>query len=695
MLLRTRISLIAAVALPVVVAAIAVPAVLLRQERGERIAELQLSEQRAEVMRVLEVAARPLSALLLSASSDDTLRASLAQRDADALQRRLALQLPSDAGAQDLRLQVIGRGDQLLAAAPGGRSGEPMISTDALFRDLTQGQEVIGIAVSSPDGALRLVSALRLEAALLAAAVPLEPALRRIAEALRAEVLLADLDGRPLSAQEAPAWQLLSAAGAHRTATPFVIDRDRGEVVVVPTELRSPSGLPLARLIVVRDATAEARRRQVVTLLALTVLVGVILLTGFVMYRTMRAALDPLTGLSGALRAVAAGDTFASISMPDRRDEVGEIARAFEALRSSGIALDRHETRERLSRQRDIAVMSATIARLAKVLEDSEREEAAGLLRRVESGTTAGGAVLATALERMADGVLLRQNRLSALLEERTRDLAAVREALEQRVLFDRMVEELEVARRLQLSSLPTEFPSRPAFRLHAAMRPAKEVGGDFYDFMMLDEHRLVLMVGDASGKGVAGAIFVAMTRSLLHAAVARGASPGEALAQANDTLAVDNPSMMFATAFVGILDCRSGVLRYANAGHNPPRVLRQDGEEAPIHGHGAQGIALGIVEDFVFDEHEAAIAPGDTLLLFSDGVTEAQRPGGELFGDERLSATLVAAANAAAADPTIIVEHIAQAVDAFAAEEPQADDITLLCLSYRLRDTSGQAAAA
>lgn len=695
MLLRTRISLIAAVALPVVVAAIAVPAVLLLQERGERIAELQLSEQRAEVMRVLEVAARPLSALLLSASSDDTLRASLAQRDADALQRRLALQLPSDAGAQDLRLQVIGRGDQLLAAAPGGRSGEPMISTDALFRDLTQGQEVIGIAVSSPDGALRLVSALRLEAALLAAAVPLEPALRRIAEALRAEVLLADLDGRPLSAQEAPAWQLLSAAGAHRTATPFVIDRDRGEVVVVPTELRSPSGLPLARLIVVRDATAEARRRQVVTLLALTVLVGVILLTGFVMYRTMRAALDPLTGLSGALRAVAAGDTFASISMPDRRDEVGEIARAFEALRSSGIALDRHETRERLSRQRDIAVMSATIARLAKVLEDSEREEAAGLLRRVESGTTAGGAVLATALERMADGVLLRQNRLSALLEERTRDLAAVREALEQRVLFDRMVEELEVARRLQLSSLPTEFPSRPAFRLHAAMRPAKEVGGDFYDFMMLDEHRLVLMVGDASGKGVAGAIFVAMTRSLLHAAVARGASPGEALAQANDTLAVDNPSMMFATAFVGILDCRSGVLRYANAGHNPPRVLRQDGAEAPIHGHGAQGIALGIVEDFVFDEHEAAIAPGDTLLLFSDGVTEAQRPGGELFGDERLSATLAAAANAAAADPTIIVEHIAQAVDAFAAEEPQADDITLLCLSYRLRDTSGQAAAA
>lgn len=695
MLLRTRISLIAAVALPVVVAAIAVPAVLLLQERGERIAELQLSEQRAEVMRVLEVAARPLSALLLSASSDDTLRASLAQRDADALQRRLALQLPSDAGAQDLRLQVIGRGDQLLAAAPGGRSGEPMISTDALFRDLTQGQEVIGIAVSSPDGALRLVSALRLEAALLAAAVPLEPALRRIAEALRAEVLLADLDGRPLSAQEAPAWQLLSAAGAHRTATPFVIDRDRGEVVVVPTELRSPSGLPLARLIVVRDATAEARRRQVVTLLALTVLVGVILLTGFVMYRTMRAALDPLTGLSGALRAVAAGDTFASISMPDRRDEVGEIARAFEALRSSGIALDRHETRERLSRQRGIAVMSATIARLAKVLEDSEREEAAGLLRRVESGTTAGGAVLATALERMADGVLLRQNRLSALLEERTRDLAAVREALEQRVLFDRMVEELEVARRLQLSSLPTEFPSRPAFRLHAAMRPAKEVGGDFYDFMMLDEHRLVLMVGDASGKGVAGAIFVAMTRSLLHAAVARGASPGEALAQANDTLAVDNPSMMFATAFVGILDCRSGVLRYANAGHNPPRVLRQDGAEAPIHGHGAQGIALGIVEDFVFDEHEAAIAPGDTLLLFSDGVTEAQRPGGELFGDERLSATLAAAANAAAADPTIIVEHIAQAVDAFAAEEPQADDITLLCLSYRLRDTSGQAAVA
>ena len=692
MLLRTRISLIAAAALPVMVAAIALPALLLLEERGERVTELMLSEQRAEVTRLIEVAAHPLAALVRSVATDDGLRASLARRDTDALQHQLGRQLSPENALAGVRIEVIGRGDQLLAAAPGGRSGDPMSSSNMLFAELAPGRDVTGIEASPQDGTLRLVSIFRLESALVAAAAPLEPELRQIATALRAEVLIMGPDGRPLNAPDAPAWRMLAAAGARDIRAPITIDGDRGTILVVPTDLRSVGGRPVARLMVLRDVTADARRRQLVTLLAVTVLVSVILLTGFIMYRTMRAALDPLTDLAGALRAVAAGDTFANISLPERGDEVGEIARAFEALRSSGIVLDRHEIRERLSRQRDIAVMTATLARLAEVLEHSEREETASLLRRIESGTGAGGAVVATALERMADGMLLRQQRLATLLEERTRDLAAVREALEQRVLFDRMVEELEVARRLQLSSLPTEFPSRPAFQLHAAMRPAKEVGGDFYDVLMLDEHRIAVMVGDASGKGVAGAIFVAMTRSLLHAAVARGASPGEALAQANDTLAVDNPSMMFATAFVGIFDCSSGVLAYANAGHNAPRVLRQGREEAAIHGLGAQGIALGVMEDFVFDEHEMSLAPGDTLLLFSDGVTEAQRACGTLFGDERLSAALLSAARL---EPIVIVERIIQAVDAFASEEPQADDITLLCLSYREQQTAGRVTAA
>ena len=140
----------------------------------------------------------------------------------------------------------------------------------------------------------------------------------------------------------------------------------------------------------------------------------------------------------------------------------------------------------------------------------------------------------------MVESVLNRHTRLEALLAERTRDLDTVRQALDQRVLLERMVQELEVARRLQLEDLPSVFPVSSSFGMHAAMWPAKEVGGDFYDVMRLPDGGLAVMVGDASGKGVAAAIFVAMTRSLLRAAMSRGASPAEALFQANSALAAD-----------------------------------------------------------------------------------------------------------------------------------------------------------
>ncbi len=676
MLLRTRITVLAAVTLPIVAAAVALPAWLLLEERGNRIAALRLAQQEAEVARVLDAAARPLGAVLDRAAAEEALAAALARRDAEEASRRL---LGLVAAGPEGRIEAIGRGDQLLAAAPGPRSGEPMLAGAALFRDLAPGREATGVEADATDGALRLVAVRRLDAALLAHAMPFDRALRALSAALRAEVLLADLEGRPLAAPDAPGWALLGAGGAD-AETPRLVEHEGRAILVVPTELRSPAGLPVARLMVLRDATAEARREDLATLSALALLLGIGLLAGVLLHRMLRAALDPLTGLAGVLRAVAAGDAYASTSVPARRDEVGEIAAAFEALRASGLALGRHETRERLARERVIALIRANLARLAAVLDPAERAAVEALLRRAEAGSEAGGQVLAEAFGRMAEGVLDRHGRMDALLAERTRDLETVRAALAQRVAFDRMVEELDVARRLQMASLPTEFPTRPSFSLHAEMRPAKEVGGDFYDVMMLPGERLALMVGDASGKGVAAAIFVAMTRSLLRAAVTRGASPAEALAQANDVLAADNPSMMFATAFVAILDCRTGAMTYASAGHDAPRRLAADGAEAPLHGRGAQGVALGVMEDIPYADQAARLDPGDALLLFTDGVTEADRADGALFGEARLAGTLAAARGAAPAETVL---RIAEAVEGFAAGAPQADDITLLCLAF------------
>lgn len=676
MLLRTRIAILAAVTLPIVAAAVALPAWLLLEERGARIATLRLAQQEAEVARVLDAAARPLGAALHGAAAEEDLVAALARRDAETARTRLA-RLAAD--VPEGRIEAIGRGDQLIAAAPGPRSGEPMLAGAALYRELAPGREALGVETAATDGTLRLVAVRRLDAALLAFAVPFDGALRALSASLRAEVLLADLEGRPLAAPEAAGWALLGPGGAD-AFTPRLVEHEGRAVLVVPTELRSPAGLPVARLMVLRDATAEARREDLATLSALALLVGIGLAAGVLLHRMLRAALDPLTGLAGVLRAVAAGDPYASTSVPARRDEVGEIAAAFEALRASGLALGRHETRERLARERVIAVIRGNLARLAAVLDPAERAAVEALLRRAETGAEGGGHVLAEAFGRMAEGVLDRHGRMDGLLAERTRDLETVRAALDQRVAFDRMVEELEVARRLQLASLPTEFPTRPAFSLHAEMRPAKEVGGDFYDVLMLPGERLALMVGDASGKGVAAAIFVAMTRSLLRAAVTRGASPAEALAQANDILAADNPSMMFATAFVAILDCRTGAVVHASAGHDAPRLLRADGAEVPLHGRGAQGVALGVMEDLAYADHAACLAPGETLLLFTDGVTEADRADGALFGEARLADAL---AGSRGATPAQTVLRIADAVEDFAAGAPQADDITLLCLAF------------
>jgi sigma-B regulation protein RsbU (phosphoserine phosphatase) len=195
---------------------------------------------------------------------------------------------------------------------------------------------------------------------------------------------------------------------------------------------------------------------------------------------------------------------------------------------------------------------------------------------------------------------------------------------------------------------------------------------------LTLPDGGIALMVGDASGKGVAAAIFVAMTRSLLRAAMARGASPAEALGQANAALAADNPTMMFVTAFVAILDPETGLLRFANAGHNPPRAVSAEAGHRFVGG--ADGIALGVVEEVIFDDRVTRLTPGETLVLFTDGVTEADRADGSLFGDERLTAALRAAV---AAEPAALVAHIAAEVARFAAGSPQADDITLLCLAY------------
>ena len=239
----------------------------------------------------------------------------------------------------------------------------------------------------------------------------------------------------------------------------------------------------------------------------------------------------------------------------------------------------------------------------------------------------------------------------------------------------ERVEQELRVARSIQQASLPEEVPTLEGWQITPYYRPAREVGGDFYDFFELDDGRLGLLVGDATGKGVPAALVMASTRSMLRAvAQALGSSsPGEVLRRVNDSLVTDIPPSMFVTCFYCILDPENGSLRYANAGHDLP-YLHRNGDAEELR---ARGMPLGLIPGMDYEEKEIALDAGEAALFYSDGLVEAHDPKGEMFGFPRLR-ELVAQHGEERSLETYLLEEL----ERFTGEGwEQEDDITLLTL--------------
>ena len=239
---------------------------------------------------------------------------------------------------------------------------------------------------------------------------------------------------------------------------------------------------------------------------------------------------------------------------------------------------------------------------------------------------------------------------------------------------------ELEQAARIQRSILPTTFPpfpERKEFDLHAAMAPAKEVGGDLFDFFLLDDHHLGFVIGDVSGKGAPAALFMAVSRTLLRATARHERAPGDCFAYVNADLMEQNVSSMFVTMFYGVLDLRTGEMQFANAGHNPPYIFSADGTYRAVKPK--SGPMLGMFEGLPYRTLTEQLKPGEMILLYSDGVPEARNKEGE-FGDERLEEFIAGHASESAEQLT---RSLHKAVQDFAAGTPQHDDITLLALRY------------
>jgi steroid delta-isomerase-like uncharacterized protein len=199
----------------------------------------------------------------------------------------------------------------------------------------------------------------------------------------------------------------------------------------------------------------------------------------------------------------------------------------------------------------------------------------------------------------------------------------------------ERIEQELQVARRIQQDSLPKEVPEPEGWQITPYYRPAREVGGDFYDFLEFEDGRLGLVVGDATGKGVPAALVMASARSTLRAVAQASESPGDVLRRANDPLANDIPHNMFVTCFYAILDPNSGSLRYANAGHDLPYLRRHSGDDAEELR--ATGMPLGLMAGMSYEEKEDALSEGESVLFYSDGLVEAHDPHYEMFGFPRL----------------------------------------------------------
>jgi serine phosphatase RsbU (regulator of sigma subunit) len=288
-------------------------------------------------------------------------------------------------------------------------------------------------------------------------------------------------------------------------------------------------------------------------------------------------------------------------------------------------------------------------------------------------------------LQRMAQGldnVWLRnqlrhhQNILELQIAQRTRALTGANAAL---VAAQQQVnEELAAAQALQQAILPPAFPRSSYYEGFGMMRAARQVGGDFYDVFTLGENLLGLVIADTCGKGVAAAIYMAMARTILRSVAIVGIEPADVLREANSLLEAQNPMRNFVTVFYGLLDVRSGELRYASGGHDPPLLHRADGSIVELRS--VKGLVLGLIDQFEFSQCAIRLAEGDTLLLYTDGITECRSADGRMFGEERLMSYL---AERGAQPIETIVRDLVESMECFAGNATQADDITCLGLRY------------
>ncbi|MEM7524920.1 MAG: SpoIIE family protein phosphatase [Pseudomonadota bacterium] len=516
-------------------------------------------------------------------------------------------------------------------------------------------------------------------------------ALAEFAESVGGDAYLVNRRGRLLAGTDEALWARLGETGvAGMGSAPTRAGVDGREYDVAGFPFIAEIGTLRGRIVTAIDVTEDAAAaRELETLSVIAFLATALSLVGVVTI-LLRRTFGRLTRAVDALRELSQPDAVVAARVDRQRtidlvfdgragsdkDEVGQIDDAVSVFRANQDAIGRLRAARARAREKQDALIREEMTRLAGTLDDKAREDLLADLEEVERIAAAQGSdddlgATALAFAKLSERIRGQQATLNRLIDE-------LRVALETQTEFMALQRELAIGQRVQTSILPPPMSPHKGVDVRGAMRPAKEIGGDFYDHFVMDDGSVGVVVADVSGKGVPAALFMAISQSLLRATVVQKRNPAEALSTLNDLLVESNREELFVTLFYGVIDPETGVMTYANAGHNPPILLR-DGKAEFVPGTG--DLALAIIDDVDYECASLEFMAGDRLFVYTDGVTEALNVDDEEYGDER---TLALIARLADTPDDAFVDAVVADVDAFVGAAPQADDITALFVSFR-----------
>ena len=649
------------------------------QLQQERIATLAQQAQESLWEQILVAEEHDMDTALDRLTTLPAFVSAARPQDSKALEKTLIAQnlVPGDGQLLQL-LAVLRPGREAMSL---GQPGPLPLLDSSSFEQLFSGEEINGLRLGS--GNLAMLLSARLvpgdgEPVLVVAGRNLSGALQRLSQRGQLQASLLDLRGTLLATTSDELWRPMAPLISPRQQQYFEAPIGAKIYSVTSHQVRDLARHEVGTLVTLKDDSRQVLASRFLARLAagVTLFLIAVGLLGLSWY--LRRSFQPLDQAIAALQALATGDTSVQLSHP-RNDEIGRIAKAVTRFRHSAQELARTRSQRERVRRRQEQLIHQQLQQLADATDMTSREEVLQLLQSGDATQSDDSQLrqLALVMSDLTRRIAEQHKSLSSMVVE-------LREALVTKTRLAGLEQELQIAAEVQRSILPQNMPTDPRLQLHCHITPAREVGGDFYDYFWLDSEHLGLVIADVSGKGVPAALFMAITRTLLKSTAAFVMSPSSCMRRLNDLLAAENEQMMFVTVFYGVLHLPSGQLRYVNAGHNPPYLLpAQPGDAEPVRTLARTGgVAVAVSEEFVYQEAVLQLQTGDRIFLFTDGVTEAFNHQQQEYGEQRLLATLREKATAHP-DPESLTHAVLQSVHAFEDGAPQADDITCVSLLY------------